>query len=396
MTPEKLETGYISINFDSIDDAIEEAFDALDAYDERYDYFNDILETMREIDTSTLGVGVYDIQETCIAIEDKMNAIMRQKNGVAGKKDIVVAYKENAMNIENAVANHINTTLQDFCDANGIEYEDDSNPVWEFICDIGDAICDFYEDFKRIIDVIVDVVAFIAAAVAVVAAAAALAVASGFIAVAAAIAGVVTAVFTLYENACSLMYSSAALYEELSGNEEAAQRYSNIRDNGAGEYVFVQRLAACGIDSETASAIYGGIEVTMEVLEIVSSAGNMALSVKKAVTGCRGDKFQKVLAGIKVCFKGEDGPSEGFKWLFNGGGELDADEVMKIYNTYDRFDTGAGMMEDARDWVISGVEGDESDMYSDRIVVDGDIVGGGEIYDIMDSGLELIDIIGAE
>ena len=384
MTPEKLETGYISINFDSIDDAIEEAFDALDAYDERYDYFNDILETMREIDTSTLGVGVYDIQETCIAIEDKMNAIMRQKNGVAGKKDIVVAYKENAMNIENAVANHINTTLQDFCDANGIEYEDDSNPVWEFLCDIGDAICDFYEEFKYIIDVIVDVVACIVAVAAVVVAAAALAAASGFIAVAAAVAGVITAVFSVYESACSLFYSSAALHQDLLGNEEEAQRYSNIRDSGAGEYVFVQRLAACGIDSETASAIYGGIEVTMVVLDIFSCSVNVGSGIKKAVTNLSADasKYQKVTTVMKsILVKTSDDVGNDFVKLC------------------DKIKSGSEMTNSVANLSVAFVEGD--DVFSNLVSVVGNglgytKIGKSELFGFFDNTTKLIDMAVSE
>ena len=409
MGPEKLETGYISINFSDIDDAIDEALDALDVYDDRYNYFNNILQIMREIDTSTLGVGVYQIQEACTAIEDKMSAIKRQKNGVAGKKDIVVAFKDNAKNIEETVASHINTTLQDFCDANGIEYEDDDeNPIWGFICDIGDAIGDFYEEFKYIIDVIVDVVVVVAAVVGVIVAAAGLAVASGFFAIAAGIAAVITGMFAIYEGACSLFYSSAALHQDLLGNEEEAQRYSNIRDEGAGEYVFVNAAVACGMDRETAEAIYTGIEITMVVLDVFSCTVNLASNIKHVITNFKPDatKFQKICSVTKVVFCGGDWNSGGdfndamaIMNLFDNDNRQTIEQIQKIYDVYDKFQSVADFSDSARN--LAGALANDEDVFTSLVSFTGDTLGltpagEGEFFGLYEDGADLIDLVVGE
>ncbi len=203
--------------------------------------------------------------------------------------------------IENSLANHFDENWGDFCDDNGIEYDDPEEysfgeflgDVGDFFEDVGDGIKAFYEAFEYAIDFIIDAALVVVAVVGVIVALGALTVATGGAALFFAGATLVAAGFAAYESICNFAASSLAFGHSLLGNEEQAKVYGDIRDDGAGKYVFVG-LTSGIIGEENAKALYSVISLTCTVINVV----NIASGGYKAFT-----EAGKGLSGVKAAFK---------------------------------------------------------------------------------------------
>lgn len=336
--------GKLEIKFDKFDDIYDEIDSCKELYQTRINHLQRVRNSLNN--TSTNYFSNYIENEIENAIDDIDTQIFVYSQHVSGMdtiKETIRSLEQEAEDTEERIAKHINTELGDFCKTNDIEVDDpDEEKKWyekvgDFFEDVGDGIKQFYEDFKYVFNFVLDIVITVVAVVALVVAIAAVTVGTagtGFVA----IASIVAAGFALYESGASTVASGIALYHHCEGNEEKAQYFTDVRNNGAGNFFIVQGVGKLTGGNETAMKIANGIYCVTSIACTAFSLYNVGAGAVKVAKATQGGKLTKVAAGIKSLFK----PSPRGTNINEGEA---FDEVMGIWQAVDRFDPSVETLE---------------------------------------------------
>lgn len=272
-------TGNLEIKFEDVNEVLTYIGNCQTYYENICDDLRDYKSRVESLDSNTsyynknLWAAGSNIDSQITVYESKVTAL---DTVVESINQFVI----DAEDYENKIANHLEENFGEFCEANDIEVEDpDDRNWWDDVCDW---VSDVYDKYKYIIDFVVDAIIVVVAVVSFVVAVSALTLVTGG-AFAAFMAGaaVFAAGFALYEAGADFVCSSMALYQYATGDEEEAARLKSIRDNGAGEYAFVNTLEFFGCPPKVAKTIYGGIKITAAVASIANCVYSVSGAVKK-------------------------------------------------------------------------------------------------------------------
>ena len=241
------------------------------SYGEQLWVYDEVCRKLRDVQSeatyygSELDDAIYYINEQRKECEDKIEAICQVG-------DLFFVNAEEMARLENKIAERLDENWGDFCDDNGIEYDDPEEwSIMEGLSDLWDGVCSVYEEFEAWIDFVVDAALVVIAVVGVIVAVGAFAVTGGIF------AGLVVAAacFALYDSMCNCAASTLALGYTIAGNEEEAAIYLEIRDGNAGRYVFVETAKALGVDEKWANGFYTVVSVAACVINIADMGRNL-------------------------------------------------------------------------------------------------------------------------
>lgn len=304
-------TGKLEIKYTQLGTFINDIYECEEYYEEANDHLQEVIDSINSINTDILPDNGIDLDDALYNVNQQMTVFNSRINSLNSIISNFNQFCIDAENYENKIANHLESNFGEFCEKNDIKVDDpDDYDFWDFLDDIGDGIKAFYEQYKYIADVVVDAFIFVASAVAVVIAVGTLMAVTGggaalfLVAVEVVFATAVVAAvgFDLYEAGVNLLFSTAALGCHMFGNEDDAQRLSQIRDDGAGEYVFVKVASAVPfVDEKRVTGFYKGMSLVFSAINLANSAYSMGKSFATG-WGKGGSTLQKFKNGFKEIF----------------------------------------------------------------------------------------------
>lgn len=297
-------TGKLEIKYTQLGAFINDIYECEEYYEEANDHLQEAIDSINSINTDILPDNGIDLDNALYNLNQQMTVFNSRINSLNSIISNFNQFCIDAENYESKIANHLESNFGEFCEKNDIKVDDpDDYDFWDFLDDIGDGIKAFYEQYKYIVDVVVDAIILVASTAAVVIAVGTLmAVTGGGAALFFAVAGVVAAGFDLYEAGASLLFSTAALGCHMFGNEEEAQCLSQIRDDGAGEYVFVKVASAVPfVNEKSVTVFYKGMSLVFSATNLANSACSMVKSFATA-WGKGGSTLQKFKNVFKEIF----------------------------------------------------------------------------------------------
>lgn len=396
-------TGRLEIKYTELHTLISDINDCEYYYENKCDHLQEVINSINCIDREILPDGGQDLDNAISRINRQIDVYNSKSSALESVRDNFNQFILEAEEYENRIANHLDSNFGEFCRENNIKVDDpDDYDFWDFIDDLGDSIREFYEEYKYIVDVIIDAVIFAAATVAVIVAVGTLmAVTGGALAVFMAVAGVVAAGFELYEAATNMIFSSAALVYHLQGNEEGAKSLSEIRDDGAGKYVFVEIVTTVPfVSEEAATSFYQGMSLGAALFNFANSAYTVGSGF---IAGWKNGNstMQKLWNGVKEIFKtntpnrfniNEDAFDDTFAiWMVLDDIGIDP-SIKTLENMYKGsfiLDQVSGYVENINDYL-----NDESDKVSNINGSVMNVLGTVTGWDVVDLESDFVDLIG--
>jgi hypothetical protein len=280
----------------------------------KFDYFDDVLRAIDRAQNKAGQIMATDestinkvnkvatsrnyLSQCNVYLRKKANNVLSSKKAKLGRlRHDVDQFAEMAKIRDRYVAERIKTSSDAFYKAMGIKtgFAALLEGIGKAIGSVVDAVKDFYNEHKYLLDFIFDAVGFVLAVVAVVAAIA-VTIASGG-------GGVVAlcfAVYALVSSITDLVGSANAFACHLSGDDVGAQRWAerNLLKEGF-EWVGGQIDIALGTGDffkNAASFVYYGAEVA----SVVYSIGRGIKAVRTAYRTATGGTVKKILSAIKT------------------------------------------------------------------------------------------------
>lgn len=400
-------TGKLEIKYTQLGAFINDIYECEEYYEEANDHLQEAIDSINSINTDILPDNGIDLDNALYNLNQQMTVF---NSRIDSLNSIISNFNQfciDAENYESKIANHLESNFGEFCEKNDIKVDDpDDYDFWDFLGDIGDGIKAFYEQYKYIVDVVVDAIILVASTAAVVIAVGTLmAVTGGGAALFFASAGVIAAGFELYEAGASLLFSTAALGCHMFGNEEEAQRLSQIRDDGAGEYVFVKVASILPfVDEKSATGFYKVFSIECSILSVMNGAYSMGKSFATG-WGKGGSTLQKLKNGFKEIFVPDfanrnnintDAFDDTFAiWMVvdKMGFDPDVKTLENLYMGSFYFDQAANWLEDINDGLNNDFDGvaiemDRLDSATGLDIVD--VVDG--VNDVVDKTIDFIDV----
>lgn len=264
-------TGILEVKFTNPIVLQSEILSCSSRYDDQLLIYDAMCRKLRDVQSEVTYYGS-EIDDAIYYINEQIKDCMEKRDAI---KEISVACFVNAeymIGMENKIAERLDENWGEFCDDNGIEYDDPEEwSIGEGLSDLWDGVCSVYEKYEAWVDFVID------AALVVVAVVGAIVAVGAFVVTGGVFAGLVVAAacFALYDSMCNFAASTLALGYTIAGNEEEAAIYLEIRDGNAGRYVFVETAKALNIDEKWANGFYTFVSAAACVINIADMGRNL-------------------------------------------------------------------------------------------------------------------------